>query len=65
MWLNRGTIDGGESALAAMLAYITFHHSERIRLCETSNEKKAQFIGAGIMAGPIAAFVFLILLIVV
>jgi hypothetical protein len=62
MWLNRGTIDGGESALPAMLAYITFHHSERIRLCEASNEKKAHFISAGIIAGPIAALVFLGLL---
>src|SRR5687768_13874948 len=30
MWLNRGTIDGDDNAMAAMLAYITFHHSERI-----------------------------------
>ncbi len=62
MWLNRGTIDGGETALPAMLAYVTFHHSERIRLCETSNESKARFITAGIVTGPLAAIVFLCLL---
>jgi hypothetical protein len=62
MWLNRGTIDGGENALPAMLAYITFHHSERIRLSEDSNERKARFISAGIVSGPIAALAFLILL---
>jgi hypothetical protein len=64
MWLNRGTIDGGDSALSAMLAYVTFHHSARIRLCETSNERKARLIGAGIAAGPIAALIFLFLLLV-
>ena len=65
MWLNHGTIDGGENALPAMLAYVTFHHSERIRLSEASNERKAKFISAGIMAGPIAALIFLALLLVV
>jgi hypothetical protein len=64
MWLNRGTIDGGQTALPAMLAYITFHHSERIRLSERSNERKASLISAGIMAGPIASLVFLLLLLV-
>jgi hypothetical protein len=64
MWLNQGILDGGESALPAMLAYITFHHSERIRLSEKSNETKARYIGAGIIAGPAAAIVFLILLLV-
>lgn len=63
MWLNRGTIDGGDTALPAMLAYVTYHHSERIRLCEESNERKARFIGAGIVSGPLAALVFLVLLI--
>jgi hypothetical protein len=62
MWLNRGTIDGGDNALPAMLAYITFHHSERIRLSEKSNERKARFIGAGIFSGPAAAIVFLLML---
>lgn len=62
MWLNRGTIDGDKNALPAMLAYITFHHSERIRLSERSNERKAYYISAGIISGPMAALVFLILL---
>jgi len=64
MWLNRGTIDGGDNALPAMLAYITYHHSERIRLSEVSNQQKARVISAGIVSGPIAALVFLLLLIV-
>ena len=64
MWLNRGTIDGEENALPAMLAYITFHHSERIRLSEKSNARKAGRIGAGIFSGPAAALIFLALLLV-
>jgi hypothetical protein len=65
MWLNHGTIDGQQNALPAMLAYITFHHSERIALCEGSNEQKARFISVGIASGPVAAIIFLILLIAV
>ena len=63
MWLNRGTIDGGDNALPAMFAYVTFHHSERIRLSEQSNERKARYISAGIISGPVAALVFLVLLV--
>jgi hypothetical protein len=61
MWLNRGTIDGKDSAAAAMLAYITFHHSERIAICIKGNKRKADWIDAGIYLGPIAPVVFLIL----
>jgi len=61
MWLNRGTIDGGDSAVAAMLAYITFHHRERINTCLKGNKRKANWIDAGIYLGPTAPFVFLIL----
>ena len=64
MWLNRGTIDGADSALPAMLAYITFHHSERIALCAEGNKRKARWIDAGIFLGPIAPIVFLILFLV-
>jgi len=64
MWLNRGTIDGGENALPAMLAYITFHHSERIRLSVRSNDLKAHYITAGMISGPIAALIFLALLLI-
>jgi hypothetical protein len=59
MWLNRGTIDGGENALPAMLAYITYHHHSRIALSLKSNRKKARWISAGIYLGPIAPLVFM------
>jgi len=62
MWLNRGTIDGGDNAVSAMLAYIVFHHSERIKLCARSNESKARWIDLGIYVGPVAPAVFLTLL---
>ena len=61
MWLNRGTIDGDDNAVAAMLAYITFHHSERITICVRGNERKAKWIDAGIYLGPFAPIVFLVL----
>jgi hypothetical protein len=61
MWLNPGTIDGGDNAVAAMLAYITFHHRERIAISIKSNERKARWIDAGIFLGPVAPIVFLIL----
>ena len=64
MWLNRGTIDGTEAALSAMLAYITFHHRERITLCLEGNKRKAHWIDAGVFLGPIAPVVFLILFLV-
>lgn len=61
MWLNRGTIDGEDNAVAAMLAYITFHHSERIAICVEGNTRKAHWIDAGIFLGPFAPIVFLVL----
>jgi hypothetical protein len=61
MWLNRGTIDGSDSAVAAMLAYITFHHSERIAICIEGNSRKAGWIDSGIYLGPLAPVVFMIL----
>ena len=60
MWLNRGTIDGDDNALPAMLAYLTFHHSERITLCIRGNRRKARWIDAGIVLGPLAPITFLI-----
>jgi hypothetical protein len=54
MWLNRGTIDGSDNALPAMLAYITFHHSDRIALSIEGNKRKARWIDSGIILGPIA-----------
>jgi len=40
MWLNHGTIDGNDSAVPAMLAYITFHHRERIATCIRGNTRR-------------------------
>jgi hypothetical protein len=64
MWLNRGTIDGGDNAVAAMLAYITYHHRERIAISVRGNELKARWIDVGIFLGPVAPIVFLILFLV-
>jgi hypothetical protein len=64
MWLNRGTIDGSDNAVAAMLAYITFHHRHRIAISEQGNQRKARWIDAGIFLGPAAPIVFLILFLV-
>lgn len=61
MWLNRGTIDGNDNAMAAMLAYITFHHRERIAISIKGNKRKARWIDVGIYLGPVAPVVFLIL----
>jgi hypothetical protein len=61
MWLNQGTINGGDNAVAAMLAYITFHHSKRIEICDNGNKRKAGWIDAGIYLGPAAPVAFLIL----
>lgn len=65
MWLNRGTIDGSDNAVAAMLAYITFHHRERIAICIKGNGQKIRWIDFGIFLGPMAPIVFLILFLAV
>jgi hypothetical protein len=64
MWLNEGTIDGTDNAVAAMLAYITFHHSERIAISVEGNKRKARWIDAGIVLGPVAPITFLVLFLV-
>lgn len=64
MWLNRGTIDGDDNALPAMLAYLTFHHRDRISLSVMGNRRKARWIDAGIFLGPVAPVFFLILFLV-
>ena len=64
MWLNRGTIDGGDNAVAAMLAYITYHHRERIAISVRGNKIKSRWIDAGIFLGPVAPIVFLVLFLV-
>jgi hypothetical protein len=60
MWLNRGTIDGDDSALGLMLAYITYHHQSRIDVSNASNRAKALRIRAGIIVGICAPLVLLL-----
>lgn len=63
MWLNRGTIDGEDSVLPLMLAYITHHHKNRIAKSITENNRKACLIRAGIVLGllsPIVLFVSIV-----
>lgn len=51
MWLNKGTIDGDDSVLPLMLAYLTFYHKERIKQGIESNTHKAELIRYGIFVG--------------
>lgn len=57
MWLNRGTIDGDDSVVPLMLAYITFYHKERISTSTVENDGKAKKIRIGIYLGLTAPFV--------
>jgi hypothetical protein len=57
MWLNKGTIDGGEDVLPLMLAYITYYHQERINVSMANNLRKARLIRSGIILAIIAPFV--------
>jgi hypothetical protein len=59
MWLNKGTIDGSDSTVSLMLAYITFYHRERIAESTKNNNNKACFIRAGIFAGLAAPVVLI------
>jgi hypothetical protein len=54
MWLKKGTIDGEDSSLYVMLAYLTFHHNERIDISVTGNDRKAKVIRCGIFIGVFA-----------
>jgi hypothetical protein len=64
MWLNKGVIDGGENAVAQMLAYLTFHHSERIATSLRGNELKARWIDGGMILGALGPLVFVVLFLV-
>jgi hypothetical protein len=59
MWLNGGTIDGADSVVPLMLAYITFYHHERIEKSETANRHKANLVSCGIYIGIAAPFIML------
>jgi hypothetical protein len=51
MWLNKGTIDGDDTVLPRMLAYITYYHQGRIDVSIESNNAKATHIRRGILLG--------------
>lgn len=62
MWLNRGTIDGDDTVLPRMLAYVTYYHQERIDQSTAANAQKALHIRYGILLGISAPIVLLTLL---
>jgi hypothetical protein len=64
MWLNAGTIDGPDTVLPTMLAYITYHHRERIDTSIAMNEAKAWWIQCGIWAGIASPPLFAVLVMV-
>jgi hypothetical protein len=64
MWLNKGTIDGDETVLPRMLAYVTYYHQERIDISIESNNAKTTHIRRGILLGvatPIISGLLLLL----
>lgn len=58
------TLMGAYITISAMLAYLTFHHRDRIALSVMGNRRKARWIDAGIFLGPVAPVFFLILFLV-
>ena len=64
MWLVEGPIAGGDDELARMLAYITFHHQNRINRGIEANQSKAWWIKAGIILGASAPFLLAAVLVV-
>lgn len=59
MWLTAGTIDSTDDEAFRMLAYVTFHHQERIRVSIESNKKKALRVRIGVFFGVAAPFIFI------
>ena len=47
MWLNKGVIDGEDTALDAMYAYLAFYHADRISVSIASNRRKMALIRQG------------------
>lgn len=62
MWLRSNTVDGDESTLAMMLAYITFHHQERIKASIRSNNTMGALIRWAIYTGGASPLVALLIL---
>ena len=59
LWLRRGIIDGDDSALASMMAYITHYHQGRIDKSIANNVKKARLINCGMYIGFAAPVVLI------
>jgi hypothetical protein len=66
MWLERGIIDGGENALPAMHAYLTYYCDKRIEDGMKSNGSKVKWLNRGMWTGiaGAAAFFAIFLLVV-
>jgi len=62
MWLNSETIDGEDSTLPLMLAYITHHHKNRIKKSIEANNRKRERIRLGIFVGLAAPVVIVLTL---
>lgn len=60
MWLKSGTIDGDDSVVPLMLAYITYYHKERISKSTDANNSKAAKIRLGIYCGGCAPLIMFI-----
>ena len=58
MWLNKGVIDGEDTALDAMYAYLAFYHADRISVSIASNRRKMALIRQGMWVGLTAASLF-------
>ena len=61
-WLQPGTLDGGETALATTLAYILHGYQGLIAVSDVSNGKKAFWLNVAILLGVASPGVFLLLL---
>lgn len=61
MWLSKGVIDGRKNAVAHMLAYLVYYHSERIEISVRGNRLKSRLIGTGIVIGANGPLIFMLL----
>ena len=58
LWLNKGMIDGENSALDAMYAYLAFYHADRISVSIESNNSKLWLVRCGMWIGLAATAIF-------
>ncbi|HEV2364393.1 MAG TPA: hypothetical protein VGS12_09390 [Caulobacteraceae bacterium] len=62
IWIRQGVIDGGETALPHMRAYLTLLYQDRIDISAAANERKAKRIRVGVIVGFVAPIVAVLLL---